>query len=290
MSVVSTFVSEEALEVALNALDIHPLTRVFGKGNYFVMESDGWDPDAEEIFNRMPEQLTVAEMESINDFVLAEKVAGNFGDYSEIQCYGLEGPNGLTGWLGVGTAELEANTIRTVNSIETTLDEGGILTNMILSQLPNYAQNNNSVCIVATDLNIDGSTAFLFSSDLADTQNNDMRTVFNSQEIRWRSVVSSNLNQILSISLPFPLSVFVMERTASAFATLYRDGVSVDTTNTQNSNAIPPGDVFTIGKRPRSTDTRGRYDVKFFSAGGVFSNPVAQNTNVRALLTDLGAI
>lgn len=238
------------------------------------------DVDAKAIFTRMPVEPTLTEKIAINNFVVAEKAALNWDSYENLVVY--------SGWsdravdLITGETGVVADSILTADGIETK----GIVGSRInsLHNPFNFLQNSTTIGVYVKTLTspitgfaslfglLEGGRACQVLID-ADTP-----TVFAGINSTSTSV---NVTPLL------PDSIYSLERTASNIATFDRDGVQVFAIS-QIAGGIPNGNIWLGARNGDNLGLLAKYGA--FFAGTPFTDKVAQSTNLRNLLTALGAI
>ena len=270
---------QKQLEDALNDLiDVGlAIDFVAEHGTKKLIFTSPWDPDARVIFDRMPALLLAAEQIAINDFVIAEKAAGNWGLYDDFFCFGLQDEiNALTGFLAFDAINLNDSPYLGGSGFDLT---GG---NRIEVQYNptndgvNYTLDDCMAGVLIAAGQVLDPTGFALFDTLAGTGR--MRLLQDADILKYNinDTATSFGGQLLA-SGKYYLNV----RLASNSRKIYEDGIEIE--STANASVALPDNVFTIRCRDGV--------VQSFAVGaGIGFDVVANNTNVRALLTALAAI
>ena len=276
---VNTIKGEDALEVALNGLAPGGLTfeEVIDKGAFYTLTSAGWDADALAVFERMPNPLLLSEQLAINGFVVAEKSAGNYGLYDDFFCLGLHNEgNALTGFFAFSGINL--NNSPHIAGVGFDLTGG---TRITIQYNPtdngvNYTLDDCMAGVLIAPGPVLDTTGWALFDTLAGTGRIRLLQDAGILKYNINDTATSFGGQLLAAD-----RYYLNVRLASNSRKIYEDGIEIE--STANASVSLPDNVFTIRCREGT--------VQSFAVGaGVGFDVVANNTNVRALLTALGAI
>lgn len=243
----------------------------------------GFDPDAQAWIDRMTSPTSL-EQTSINTFVTASKLSGNWGKFDEFWIRSLGSVNGLVGTSITGVAsggvtwsldgaKYDGSTGFIDNNFD--LDTDGV----------NYALNDAQTGIfVKTKFTSDSTTQMLFGVDAGVT----FTQFFNNSP--GTTNADNNRNRATNSGAISSNSLYASSWDGTD-SFLRKDGVSIKTGELLNTASIPTGRTLYEGARNNegTTDlfTDSEISVMYIASEDGFDHS-ANNTDIRQLLLDLG--
>ena len=258
--------------------------------NHTIILASGWDADALEIVNNMPNVLEGFEQAAINDFVIAEKAAGNYSSYDSIIIPSFNDALNSYHDLLTNTTVSEHGTLPlSIKGFNGANGQMRILPmNSGIGIYPNYSLNDAHVSCFCQDMVDEGSPfrAVWSARDGTTSDRIDMAIRHDQAPDRAGMGFHNGLSGSFDLATT-GTHHYHQNRTSNILNTLYLDGVSDETRAT--ATAIIPDQPLSFSGRINLVNLINA-NFSFMSVGGSLADPASHNTNVVNLLTALGAI
>ncbi len=227
------------------------------------------DSDAEAWVNNMPARLSLDQGSRLDTFVQAEKSSGNWSEAGAYLFTDLGAVNSLVSSIGT-TGSILNNPLFLENGLSV-VGTNGVDTNIDVSLISNYSQNDATVIVGERDTNIQFNDDFLWRTQSF--------YIFRGR-LGGSSRVNINSNNSSSTLLPMSFTGYKtvgLKRTNSSTLEIYENGVLLQSLNLSSTPIISTN--FVLGTR----DALGIISSLCLGKGSTF-NQSAHDLNLRNYL------